>query len=220
MSTYVLMRILESAPCRYDKGIRILTLGKLDRVYDRLISHIKPGWEVLDIGCGTGALTFRAAQRGSRVKGIDINPQMLEIARKRIGEAGLMKNVELSEAGVAEIGNEDAESYDAVMSGLCLSELGKEELYYTLKEIRRILKPNGTLLIADEIKPEGIMKMLLHWLIRTPLMVITYLVTQTTTRAVENLPEKIEKTGLIIEYFKLNKIGDFIELIAKKPKEG
>ncbi|HUW96689.1 MAG TPA: class I SAM-dependent methyltransferase, partial [Anaerolineae bacterium] len=39
MSTYVLMRILESAPSRYDRGLRILTLGRLDRAYDRLASH-------------------------------------------------------------------------------------------------------------------------------------------------------------------------------------
>lgn len=81
MPTYVLMKVLESAPNRYDRGIRILTLGELDEAYDRLTSHIKPGQIVLDVGCGTGALTVRAAMRGARVKGIDVNPQMLEIAR-------------------------------------------------------------------------------------------------------------------------------------------
>ena len=74
MSTYVLMRILESAPSRYDLGIRLLTLGKLDPVYDRLVLNIQHGQKVLDIGCGTGALTCLAAQRGAQVTGIDINP--------------------------------------------------------------------------------------------------------------------------------------------------
>lgn len=81
MSTYVLMKVLESAPSRYDAGIRLLTLGKVDEVYARLASHIKDGQRVLDIGCGTGALTLRAAQQGAKVKGIDINAQMLEIAQ-------------------------------------------------------------------------------------------------------------------------------------------
>ncbi len=53
MSTYVLMRIRESAPNRYDRGIAILTLGKLGDVYDRLVSKIEHGQRVLDIGCGT-----------------------------------------------------------------------------------------------------------------------------------------------------------------------
>ena len=78
MSTYLLMKILESVPQRYDKGIRILTGNTLDNSYNRLASYIKRGQKVLDIGCGTGALTLRAARNGAFVKGIDINPQMLE----------------------------------------------------------------------------------------------------------------------------------------------
>ena len=57
-------------------------MGKYNAAYDRLISHIKRGQNVLDIGCGTGALTLRAANKGARVKGIDLNAQMLEIAKK------------------------------------------------------------------------------------------------------------------------------------------
>jgi len=48
MSTYILMKILETAPGRYDKGIRILTLGRLGKAYDRLTSHIRKGQRALD----------------------------------------------------------------------------------------------------------------------------------------------------------------------------
>ncbi|MFQ6117254.1 MAG: corrinoid protein-associated methyltransferase CpaM [Candidatus Bipolaricaulia bacterium] len=220
MSTYILMRILESAPSRYDRGIRLLTLGRLDEVYDRLASHIKRGQRVLDIGCGTGALTLRAACRGAKVKGIDVNPQMLEIAQKRATEADLEGEIELCEMGVAELGSEPSESYDVVMSGLCLSELTEDELLFTLKEVGRILKPGGLLLVADEVRPAGWAKRLLNWLLRAPLVVITYLITQTTTRALENLPERVEEVGLQIEAVRLNRMGNFIELAAERPAEG
>ena len=216
MSTYILMKILESAPSRYDKGIRILTLGRLDEAYDRLTSHIKRGQKVLDIGCGTGALTLRAALKGANVKGIDINPQMLEIAKKHAAEVKDEQNVELCEMGVAELGGEEAESYDVVMSGLCFSELTENELIYTLEEVRRILKPDGLLLIADETRPESIPKKVLTWLIKFPLVIITYIITQTTSSAVKNLPAKIEEAGLFIESVRLNKMGDFIELVGRK----
>jgi ubiquinone/menaquinone biosynthesis C-methylase UbiE len=214
------MRLLESVPDRYDAGIRILTLGRLDKAYDSLTSHIKGKRRVLDIGCGTGALTLRAAQKGAEVKGIDVSSQMLEIAKKRAVEAKLEQSVELCEMGVAELGGEETGSYDAVMSGLCFSELSENELIYTLKEVKRMLKPGGMLLIADEVMPHGIPERILHLLMRFSLVIITYLINRTTTHAIENLPEKVEKAGLIIESIKLNKIENFIELVAKKAKEG
>jgi len=220
MSTYALMKILESAPSRYDKGIGILTLGRLGKAYDRLTSHIKRGQRVLDLGCGTGALTLRAARKGAKVKGIDVNPQMLEIVRRRAAKANLMQNVGLCEMGVAELGSEESESYDVVMSGLCFSELTEDELSYALKEIKRILKPGGLLLVADEVRPKSLSKRMLNGLVRFPLVIITYLIAQTTTNAVRNLPEKIEEAGLLIESVKLSKLENFIELVARKPEEG
>jgi len=212
------MKILESAPSRYDWGIRILTLGQLDRIYDRLAAHIKKGQQVLDLGCGTGALTLRAAQKGARVKGIDVNPQMLEIAQQRANEAGLAQSIEFAEMGVAELDSEEDDSYDVVLRGLCLSELTADELAYTLKEVKRILKPGGLLLIADEVTPHSILKRTLNWLLRLPLAIIVYLIAQATTNAVKNLPDKIEETGLLIESMRLSKMGNFIELIARKPQ--
>lgn len=213
------MKILESAPSRYDRGIRILTLGRLDKVYDRLSSHIKAGQRVLDIGCGTGALTLRAALRGGKVKGIDVNPRMLEIAKEKAGKANLLQNIELCEMGVAELESEKDEDFDVVMSGLCFSELTDDELNYTLTEVKRILKPGGILLIADETVPENPLKRVINWLIRSFLLIITYIIAQTTTGAIKNMPEKLKKEGFIIESVRTNRMENFIEIVAKKPEE-
>ncbi len=211
--------MLEFIPSRYDKIIRILTFGKLDEIYDYLAAHIMKGCKVLDIGCGTGALTLRAAWKGARVKAIDINPQMLEVARKRVSEAGLIQNIDFYEMGVAELESEEHGSYDVVTSGLCLSELTEEELTYTLKEVKRILKPGGLLLVADEVKPKNTLKRIIYWLIRFPLVAVTYLIAQATTKPVEDLLEKIEESGLIIESVKLNKLENFMVVVARKPRK-
>ncbi len=217
MSTYVLMKILESVPNRYDKGIRILTLGTLNKAYDRLTASIHEGQQVLDIGCGTGALTMRAARKGAKVKGIDVNAQILEIAQKQANEAGIAQNIEFCEMGIAELANDAAGKYDVVMSALCFSELDDNELFYALKEIKRIMKPGGSLLIADEVMPKGFFRRMLHRIIRFPLVIITYLITQTTTHAVKDLTGKIKQADMRIESVRLNRLGNFIELKAGNP---
>jgi demethylmenaquinone methyltransferase/2-methoxy-6-polyprenyl-1,4-benzoquinol methylase len=212
------MKILESAPSRYDQGIYILTLGKLDKVYDHLTSRIKKGQTILDLGCGTGALTLRAAQKGAKVKGIDINPQMLEIAQKQVIKKNLLQNINLCEMGVVELETEKSDSYDMVMSGLCFSELSEDELIFTLKEVKRILKPGGFLLVADEVRPKNILKRILNGIVKFPLVIITSIITQTTIHSIENLPQKIKESGLLIESVRLNNMENFIEVVAKNPK--
>jgi len=216
MSTYVLMKILESSAQRYDWGIRFLTFGRLNTIYDDLVSHVNKGQRVLDLGCGTGALTLRAARKGAFVKGIDVNPEMLEIARKRVEAENLTDRVVLSEMGVAELDDESAESYDVVMSGLCFSELTENERIFSLKHIRRILKPNGLLLIADEIVPENWAKRILVQVIRIPLVLVTYLLTQTTTHPLKNPANQIKSEGFSIEVSQRCFPGDFIQITARK----
>jgi len=215
MSTYILMKILESAPHRYDKGIDILTCGKVDTYYAWLASHIVEGQHILDIGCGTGKLSVKAAQKGAAVKGIDVNPEMLEIAQRKAEELHL-RNVKFVEMGVAELETEESESYDVVMSGLCFSELTEDELLYTLREVHRVLRPDGLLLVADEVTPENGLKKVISWILRVPLVIITYIVAQTTTRAVRDLPEKIKDAGFVIESVRLNRMENFMVLRGKR----
>jgi SAM-dependent methyltransferase len=84
MFSYIFMKILESRPSRYDKGINILTGGHAKRVKRKIVDRwIKPGLEILDIGCGTGELLELATRAGARVSGIDISEGMLSIAQNR-----------------------------------------------------------------------------------------------------------------------------------------
>jgi demethylmenaquinone methyltransferase/2-methoxy-6-polyprenyl-1,4-benzoquinol methylase len=214
------MRILESAPSRYDRGLRILTLGRLDEAYDRLISYVEEGQRALDLGCGIGALALRAAAKGAWVKGIDINPQMLEIAKQRAVEAKLDDRVQFAEMGVAELDQLEAASYQVVMSGLCLSELTVDEVDFALEQASRILTRQGTLLIGDEVVPDNLAQRLLNAVLRTLLSLVVYLWTQTTTHAMRDLPQKVENAGFVVESVHRTSLGSFLELVARKPAKG
>lgn len=217
MSTYVLMRILESAPHRYELGIRLLTLGQVYRAYDHLVGYIQPEERVLDIGCGTGTLTLRAARRGAQVKGMDTNAQMLEIAERAIRAAGLSQSVEVVEMGVAELDREATASYDVVMSGLCFSELSQDELTFTLEQVKRILKPGGLLLVADEVRPGKRLQRWLHAALRAPLAIITYLATGQSTHPIPGLAERLRAAGLTILWSQFNNLGSFGQFAARTP---
>ncbi len=195
----------------------LLTFGSVGRAYDRLASRIQDGQRVLDLGCGTGALTLRGAGRGAHVSAIDVNIQMLEIARQRARAARLAENIDFREMGIAELGGEASASYDVVMSGLCFSELSEDEIHYALKQIKRILRPGGLLLIADEVKPPDLVRRMIHALSRAPFVALAYLVTQQTTHAVENLPEQVAQAGFSIESIRSNTLGSFVELAARAP---
>ena len=216
MSTYILMKLFESVPHKYDKGIKIITLGAVDKAYDRLISLVKKNMKVLDIGCGTGALLLRAAVKGAFVKGIDINPGMLDIAKKRAKEAHLDHITEFCEMGVAELEQEKSGLYDVVMSGLCFSEFTDQELQFTLMQSKRILKDGGLLLLADEVKPISPVIRFFFFFLRCILVVITWIMTRTTTRPVKNLRTRVENAGLSVISEKRTACGSFIELTAKK----
>ena len=219
MSAYVLMKALESAPDRYEWGIRLLTLGQVDRAYDRLATHVQAGQSVLDVGCGTGALTVRAAQRGAAVRGIDVSARMLDQARRNAERGGYGEQVEWIEMGVVELDREPEQSRQVVMSGLCFSELTDGERSFALAQAYRILEPGGLLLLADEVVPQSVLRRVLYALVRWPLALLTYLLTQTTTHGLRDLRQQVEQAGFVLESYRLNRLHSFAELAARRPLE-
>ncbi|MCL7453720.1 MAG: class I SAM-dependent methyltransferase [Anaerolineae bacterium] len=193
--SYVYMKVLESAPARYDRGMQILTLGRLERVKRDVTSRVTAGEAVLDLGCGTGALAARLARKGAQVTAVDTSPAMLEQAAGRLRQEGLASRVVLRELGVAELDAFEEESFGAVTSTLLFSELSDDEIDYALAECRRLLRPGGRLLVADEVLPGSAWGRLLTFLLRLPFVVLAFVLTQTTTHRVRDLEGRIARAG-------------------------
>ena len=212
MSSYVLMKLLESAPARYDRGMHLLFRGLIERVHREIADRVaSPEARILDIGCGTGGVTFACAARGAQVVGIDVNPAMLEVARSKHVNENREARIEWLELSAVEIEDRFPEqSFDAVVSCLTFSELYPEEQSYVLKTARSRLIRGGTLVIADEVRPSSWGGRVWKGLRRIPVAALTYLLTQTTTRPVDGLTDRIQDAGFVRVSEQRLPSGDFL----------
>jgi demethylmenaquinone methyltransferase/2-methoxy-6-polyprenyl-1,4-benzoquinol methylase len=197
MSSFVWMKFLESAPERYDRGVELLSGGRIADVYERIAEYAaSPGKRVLDVGCGTGGVSLACAARGAHVVAIDSNAGMLEIARAKPVPRSRGGDIEWIELGLAEIEDRFGEAhFDAIVSCLVFSELSPDEQRYALDIARSRLVPGGCLVIADEALPSSRLARLWYRVRRLPLVMVTYVLTQTSTRPVEHLADRIRRAG-------------------------
>ncbi len=144
MSSLALMRLLESAPARYDAGMRALTLGRVEEMRDAVAQAAapSPGARVLEIGCGTGAVTEKLVVRGAKVTAIDQNPEMMERARTRLAHAS-PDAITFVERTASEIDAFPQGSFDAVVASLSLSEMSQRERAFVLKCAARAFGPEA-----------------------------------------------------------------------------
>lgn len=138
----------ESLTRFYDPVLRA-TL-KEDRFKRLLVeqSALRPGYRVLDVGCGTATLTIllKQACAEAEVIGLDGDAKVLDLGRAKIKTAGL--DITLAQ-GLASEAPFPPASFDRIVSSLVFHHLATEEKRRTLKRIRELLKPGGEVHIAD-----------------------------------------------------------------------
>ncbi len=130
----------------YDWCVRFLPVWKT--WLRRTLDHIQ-GPRVLEVSFGTGYLLAEIAQRHPRVFGIDYNQRMVEVATRQLARSGAQAQV--SQANVEALPFEDA-SFDTVVCTMAFS--GYPDGRKALAEIRRVLAPDGQLVLLDPAPPE------------------------------------------------------------------
>jgi SAM-dependent methyltransferase len=114
------------------------------------LGPINEGDAVLDVGCGAGVDTLIAAMMvgpAGRVVGIDLVPEMLERSKKNLSQT-FLQNVEFLECSAEGLIFPD-DSFDAVISNGVINLIPDKAK--ALREIFRVLKFNGRLMIADQV---------------------------------------------------------------------
>ncbi|MBN8428969.1 MAG: methyltransferase domain-containing protein [Xanthomonadales bacterium] len=154
-------------------------------------ARIAPGERVLDVGCGTGTLLLQLAShvREARLAGVDADPEMLRQAEAKAVAAGFVMYLAPAWADALPFGDG---AFDVVLSSLFFHHLQPADKEQSLREIWRVLRPGGRVLIADFDRPAS-------WLGRSSFQLIRLLDGYSNTRdhAEGRLPEFIAAAGFV-----------------------
>jgi ubiquinone/menaquinone biosynthesis C-methylase UbiE len=124
-------------------------LNNADRILEG--AGVRPGIQVLEVGCGTGYFSLPAAQRigeAGHLHATDISPQAVSLVRDKVGLAGL-KNVRTGVADAKATGLQPAAFDLVLLLGVVPAPMLPAGLL--LPEMHRVLKPEGVLAVWPEV---------------------------------------------------------------------
>ncbi|WP_445149582.1 class I SAM-dependent methyltransferase [Baekduia sp. Peel2402] len=138
------------APVRFYDAVAALVRERLWRAL--VVGYVAPapGGTVVDVGCGTGSLALLLArvQPQARIVGVDPDPDVLAVARRKAADAGVALDwrVGMGDALEEIVG---AGSADVVVSSLVLHQCPMAMKRAVLAAMHAVLAPEGRLVIAD-----------------------------------------------------------------------
>ena len=158
-------RMFDNIAPAYDKLNHTLSLG-IDRLWrNNAIDLLKPysPKQILDIATGTGDFAILAAKRlkPTRIIGADISEEMMEIARHKTNQQGLERIVSFKREDCMRMSFGD-ETFDAVT--VAYGARNFEDLDKGLREILRVLRPGGHLLLLELASPKSFPMKQLFWI--------------------------------------------------------
>jgi ubiquinone/menaquinone biosynthesis C-methylase UbiE len=131
----------------YDPMVKLLGADRArKKLFDQ--ASVQPHHRVLDVGCGTGtlAVAIKSWLPGAEVVGLDPDPKALARSRRKAERAGV--SIRFDQGYANALPYSDG-SFDRVFSSLMFHHLQQDARLATMREVRRVLKPGGSLHLLD-----------------------------------------------------------------------
>ncbi len=147
--------VFDSVASNYDLMNDVMSFG-IHRLWKRFtieMAELEPGQKVLDLAGGTGDLTEKMSPivgKDGQVVLSDINQKMLDKARERLIDSGIIGNVEYVQANAEDLPFAD-NTFDCVTMAFGLRNVTDKDK--ALHSIHRVLKTGGKLLVLEFSKP-------------------------------------------------------------------
>ncbi|MGH9163359.1 MAG: class I SAM-dependent methyltransferase [Vicinamibacteraceae bacterium] len=137
----------------YDPFTRLLGLdgARRDLLHQ---AALRPGDRVLDIGCGTGSLLLLVSRLFPDVDAVGVDPDEKALARAARKAQRVGAQIRFDH-GFSDALHYPDGSLDRVLSSFMFHHLERDEKVRTLREIRRVLKPGGSLHLLDFGGPDS-----------------------------------------------------------------
>lgn len=158
-------RMFDSIAENYDTLNHTMSMG-IDKGWRKqgisMLKKINPQ-NILDIATGTGDLAIQAYDilKPQSILGIDISEGMMDVGRQKVAKAGLSDKINFERQDCMALNLSD-NSFDAAMVAFGVRNF--ENLDKGLKEILRILKPGGQLMILELSSPQHFPMKQAYWL--------------------------------------------------------
>jgi 2-polyprenyl-3-methyl-5-hydroxy-6-metoxy-1,4-benzoquinol methylase len=119
-----------------------------DEVFDEIARALRApaNAQILDAGCGVGALAVRLARRGFKVKAIDFSQPVVERARDAIKIAGYSNRISVEQMNLMKLAFSD-ETFEYALCWGVLMHI--PEVERVVSELARVLTPGGVLVISE-----------------------------------------------------------------------
>ena len=162
--TQIVKQMFDDIAPTYDRLNHILSMS-IDKLWRRRVVRIVRNLKavkIVDMATGTGDLAIAMAKKiaGSTICGIDLSPEMLEVARQKVARQGLNQRISLME-GNAEKLEVESSSVDAITIAFGIRNFENKEK--CLVELHRVLNSGGHLVILEFSNPTN---RLIGWLYR------------------------------------------------------